>query len=337
MKSKLKPLSDQVMVITGASSGIGLATARRAAAEGARVVLAARSADVLERVAAEITEAGGQAIAVPTDVADRAQVDALAQAAVARFGRIDTWINNAGVSIWGRLDKVPEPDMRQLFDINLWGTVNGSMAAVPHLKESGGALINVGSILSDQGMPIQGIYAASKHAVKGFTDALRAELAHDDAAVTVTLIKPASVGTPLTKHARNLTGRKAVLPPPVYLPEDVARVILHAATHPTREAHVGGAGPLMSALAAIAPGAMDIAGATIFYNLQLGEPQAPTEDNLHHGQADGQERGEHPDRMVRPSLYSRAMTNPALPLAAVALVGAGILLSQSRPRGRGRG
>lgn len=332
----LKPLSEQVMVITGASSGIGLATARMAAAAGARVVLAARSGEVLDAVAAGIAADGGEALAVPTDVADRAQVEALAQAAVDRFGRIDTWVNDAGVSIWGRIDRTPEADMRQLFEINFWGTVHGSLAALPHLRASRGALINVGSLASDQSLSLQGVYAASKHAVKGFTDALRAELKHDGAGVTVTLIKPAGIGTPLARHARNHTGHEARLPPPVYGPREAARVILRAATHPTRDAFVGGAALMMSTLSSLAPRLMDAVGATVMYEAQLGpNPPAPG-DNLHRGFAEGQERDENAG-LNRPSLYSRATNSAATPLLAAGLaLGGAVLVAQMTRGGRRR-
>ena len=325
-----KPLSEQVIVITGATSGIGLATARHAAGQGARVVLAARSEGVLQDVVREISDAGGDALGVPTDVGVRAQVEALAQAAITRHGRIDTWVNNAGVSLWGRLDQVSEEDMRKLFETNLWGVVNGSLAALPHLRESRGTLINLGSIASEVAFPVQGIYAASKHAVKGFTDALRTELLHDRAGVTVTLVKPASIGTPLTRHARNITGRAARLPPPVYAPGEVARVILRAAVHPTREVYVGGAGPMLGAMAALAPGLSDKLGASAVFSAQLGQPEAPQPGNLHAPLSEAQEDGE---QVGWPSLYSRAANGPAAPVLALGLAAAAaILLTQRRHR-----
>jgi len=190
MAVKLKQLADQVMVITGASSGIGLVTARMAAERGAKLVLAARSEVALRQLTEEIERSGGQAVFVVADVGEREQVRAIAQAADAAFGGFDTWVNNAGISIYGTLEVVPIDEMRRLFETNLWGVVYGSLEAAAHLKERGGALINVGSALSDRAVPLQGIYAASKHAVKGFTDALRMELEKAGAPVSVTLIKP---------------------------------------------------------------------------------------------------------------------------------------------------
>lgn len=250
----MKPLKDQVLVITGASSGIGLATARAAAREGARLALAARSARALDGIVAEIFSQGGEAIAVTCDVADRGQVEALAQAALRRFGRIDTWINNAGLSIYGRLEEVSESDSRRLFDINYWGVVHGSLAALPHLKKSGGALINVGSEVSEAVVPLQGMYSASKHAVKGFTDALRVEVVDvDKAPISITLIQPTAVDTPFPQHARNYMDSEPKLPSPMIEPEDVAKAILRAATHPTRDKKVGAMAKLGTAVSKIAP------------------------------------------------------------------------------------
>lgn len=326
MGVQLKPIAGQVIVVTGASSGFGLAVARMAARRGARVVLAARSGDVLDRIAADITAAGGEALAVVTDVAERGDLDRLAEAAIARFGRIDTWVNNAGVGIWGVLEEVSEADMRRLFDINFWGVVNGSLVAIPHLEAAGGgALINIGSILSDRAAPVQGIYSASKHAVKGFTDALRTELGHRGAKISVTLIKPWSAATPLASHVRNYTGRKPVLPPPVIAPERVAAAILHAAQHPVREAFVGRAGPLMAGAANVSPGLLDRISESVLFEAQLGPETGPSPDNLWHGNAQGRVRldGSRPP--------SEALPRP-LALAAVALVAAGSLGYLARRR-----
>lgn len=146
-----------------------------AAERGAKLVLAARSKATLLDVVEEIHSMGEEVISVVADVGDRAQVETIAQEAIAKFGRIDTWINDAGVSIYGRLDQVNENDSRKLFDTNFWGVVNGSLTALPYLRASRSALINIGSEVSDAVIPLQGMYSASKHAVKGFTDALRVE------------------------------------------------------------------------------------------------------------------------------------------------------------------
>jgi NAD(P)-dependent dehydrogenase (short-subunit alcohol dehydrogenase family) len=179
-KPKLKPLNEQVIVITGASSGIGLATAKMAAKRGAKTVLAARSEEAGDKIVEEINAQGGEAVFIKCNVSDREQVENLAAAAVEKFGRIDTWVNNAGLAIYGRLDEVSEKDSRRLFDTNFWGISYGSLAALPHLKKQGGALINLGSEVSETVIPLGGMYSTTKHAVQGFTDALRVEMKEVD-------------------------------------------------------------------------------------------------------------------------------------------------------------
>jgi short-subunit dehydrogenase len=258
MALKLKPLSEQVIVITGASSGTGLETARCAAKQGAKLVLAARSEETMDTVVAQINAEGGQAIYVACDVANRSQVDAVARAAIDRFGRIDTWVNDAGIAIYGRLDEVSEADNRKLFDTNFWGVVNGSLAALPHLKANGGALINIGSEVSEAVVPLLGMYAASKHAVKGFTDALRVEIGDvDKAPVSITLIQPTAVDTPFPQHARNYQDKEPKLPTPTIEPMQVAEAILAAAIKPTRATRVGAMSKVNTTVAKLAPGLGD--------------------------------------------------------------------------------
>src|SRR4051794_15674198 len=253
MAVDLKPLDQQVIVITGASSGIGLATALAAAEQGAKLVLAARAGQALDEICQRIKADGGQAIYVVADVGKREQVEHVAETAIQKFGRIDTWINDAGVAIYGRLDEVSDEDNRRLFDTNFWGVIYGSLAALPHLKRQGGALINVGSEVSDAVVPLQGMYSASKHAVKGFTDALRIEIKHDDVPVAVTLIQPGATDTPFPQHARNYMEREPALPTPLDDPFDVANAILGAATHERRSIKVSAAAKLNTSMAKFAP------------------------------------------------------------------------------------
>lgn len=262
MAVTLKPIDQQVIVITGASSGIGLTTARAAAERGAKVVLAARSVDTIRREAERINQAsqgaGGQALAVECDVSDREQVTQLAAQAVQAFGRIDTWVNNAGISIYGRLEEAGEEDSRKLMETNFWGVYFGSLAALPHLRSNGGALINVGSEVSEAAAPLLGMYVASKHAVKGFTDSLRVEVEEvDKAPVSVTLIQPTAVNTPFPHHARNYMDVEPSLPSPRIDPSDVADAILHAAAHPTRHTHVGTMSKINTAAAKLMPNMAD--------------------------------------------------------------------------------
>src|SRR4051794_15123885 len=269
MSIPLKPLNQQVIVITGASSGIGLATAQSAAKQGAKVVLAARSKKTLDDVVHSIQAAGGEAIAVECDVADRQQVQNVADAAIRQFGRIDTWVNDAGVAIYGRLDKVADEDSRRLFETNFWGVVNGSLIALPHLKQQGGALINIGSEVSEAAAPILGMYVASKHAVKGFTDALRIEVEKvDQAPVAITLIQPTAVDTPFDEHGKNYMNNEPDLPSPMIEPQKVADAILGAAVKPTRYAKVGMMAKVNTFVAKNLPGVADRMGAKQVENMK---------------------------------------------------------------------
>jgi short-subunit dehydrogenase len=296
MAISLKPLNEQVMVITGASSGIGLATALAAAEAGVSLVLAARSSEVLATVARELGARGARAFAVEADVADLAAVERVAEVAMREFGRIDTWVNNAGISIYGRLDEVSLADQRRLFDVNYWGVVHGSLTALRYLKERGGALINVGSEVSEAVVPLQGAYSASKHAVKGFTDALRVEIEQvDQAPVAITLIQPTAVNTPFPEHAKNYLSREPKLPDPMIDPERVAEAILDAATHRTRDKKVGAMATVNTAAAKLMPGIADKLSAKMVEKQQRGEgPQRDREGAFHRASEDGRVRGGNP-------------------------------------------
>lgn len=251
-----KPLDRQAIVITGATSGIGLATARRAARAGACVFLISRGEGDLKALVEELQ---GQGARVAYAVADVADYDALAEAADKcrrLFGGFDTWVNNAGVSIFGAIRDTTLEDQRRLFETNYWGIVNGSLIAAEHLKAQaqGGTIINIGSVLSDSPLPIQGVYSASKHAVKGFTNALRMELMREGAPVQLSLVKPAAVDTPYSRHARNLTNHAVQNPQPVYATHVVADAVLWCATHPVREITVGLGGRLIASFYALLPG-----------------------------------------------------------------------------------
>ncbi|MBI0535795.1 SDR family NAD(P)-dependent oxidoreductase [Roseomonas sp. KE2513] len=286
---KLKPLSEQVIVVTGATSGIGLATARMAASQGAAVVIVARNEDALNALAAELRAKGGRAEPVVADVADLAQVEAVSAAAITAFGGFDSWCNNAGVAIYGSLEDVPVEDQRRLFDVNYWGVVHGTLVAARHLKGKGGAIVNTGSVLSDRSMALQGPYSASKFAIKGVTEAFRTEFLAEGYPISVTLIKPGPIDTPYMEHARNLMGTTGVRnPPPAYHPRVVARAILYACEHRVRDLTVGGGGLAVSAIGRLAPKLTDLVMSKIAKPTQSSDQPGRQErrDNLYDARED---------------------------------------------------
>jgi short-subunit dehydrogenase len=333
MNVDLKPLDRQVVVITGASSGIGLATARMAAERGAQLVLTARSEDALRELTDEIAAQGGDAVYVVADVRDRADVREIAETALDTYGGFDTWINVAGAFVYGRLQDTPIEDMREQFETNVWGLLYGSLEAADHLKERGGAIINIGSVVSDRAIPLQGSYSASKHAVKGFTDALRIELAEEGAPVSVTLVKPAAINTPYTRHAKNYMDEAADFPPPVYEPEVAAKAILDAAENPQRDVFVGGGAANLSILGRFASRLTDkLMEATFFDQQRRDRPPRPTENNLDEPTGDLEERGDYEGHVAKTSLYTRLTQRRGLTGAALAGLGATVLALLGRSR-----
>jgi short-subunit dehydrogenase len=333
MTTKLIPIADQVIVITGASSGIGRATAQMAAERGAHVVLAARSSEALSELEDSINSSGGQAISVVADVGKQEDVWRIAEAAKSRFGKIDTWVNNAGVSIYGKLTDVSLTDQRRLFDTNYWGVVYGSLVAAAELKDKGGAIINVGSTISDRALPLQGAYSASKHAVKGFTDAFRMELEHDNTPISVTLIKPGAINTPYIEHAKNYMEVEPTLPPPVYAPEVVAEAILYAAENPVRDLFAGGAGKAISMAGHYAPRLTDKVFERWGFETQKTEiPNMNPEDKgLHKPSGGGQTRGSYDGHVSESSLYTKSSMHPFV-TGGLLLAGVGLAFALAKTR-----
>ena len=246
----------------------------------------------------------------------------MVKAAEATFGAVHTWVNNAGVSIYGRLTDVPVEDMKRLFDTNVWGVVHGARAAIRHFGTRGGVIVNVGSIASDLAIPLQGAYTASKHAVKAFTNTLRLEVDQAGLPVAVCLVKPSAIDTPFFDHARNYMAYRAEAPPPLYSPDVVARAILRCAERPTREVTVGGAGRAMTLGASLAPRLSDMVNRRLMFSAQQGPPvddlqwgnlEAPTGPHV--------EAGRQSLAPMARSAYTRAVLSDigrALPLVATA-------------------
>jgi short-subunit dehydrogenase len=251
-------INEQVVVITGASSGIGRAAARMFASKGAKVVIGARNVEALNDLAQEIKRSGGEVVAVPVDVSERHQVEHLARVAVEHFGRIDTWVNNAGVSIYATFEKLTDAEIRRILDVNFMGVVYGMQSALPLMRAAGGGtIINISSIAGKRAIPLQSIYSASKYALVGLAEALRAELAAEGSSLNICTICPPSVNTPFFDHARTKEGRAPKPLPPVYSPETVADAIISCAVEPQREVLIGVAGKAFSFLNTVAPGLSD--------------------------------------------------------------------------------
>jgi NAD(P)-dependent dehydrogenase (short-subunit alcohol dehydrogenase family) len=248
-----RKLKDAVVVITGASSGIGEATALAMASEGATLSLSARGQDALERVSEDCRRRGARVLAVPTDVADEPSVAELARRTAEELGRIDVWVNNAGVILYGRLEDTPGDAYRRVIEVNLFGQINGAKAAVPYFRRQGaGVLINLSSVWGRVTSPYVGAYVTSKFGVRAFSECLRQELvdAHD---IHVVTILPQAVDTPMWKRAANFSGRKVRALPLAKPPEEIAKRIVWCSEDPKREVTDRRAGRLLEFANAAAP------------------------------------------------------------------------------------
>jgi NAD(P)-dependent dehydrogenase (short-subunit alcohol dehydrogenase family) len=281
-----RTLRNATVVITGASSGIGRATARAFAGKGANVVLAARREQALQEAAEECRQSGVDALFQPTDVSDAEQIEALAAAAVDRFGRIDVWVNNAAVTMFAPLETAPLEDIRRVIETNLFGYLYGARAALRWFREQGaGVLVNNASMLARLAQPYLGPYVMTKHAIRGMDMTLRQELALDRDArgISVCTVMPATIDTPLFRQAANHTGREAKAMPPVYTAERVARTIVHVAQWPRKEVFVGPAGRMLAQQHKLAPGLTERILAVMTDKQQLFQdrPAASTRGNLY--------------------------------------------------------
>lgn len=276
-----RDLESSVVVVTGASSGIGRATVLAFAEEGASLVLAARREEALRETAAQCEERGARAIAVPTDTRDAAAMDRLGELAVERFGRLDVWVNNASVHLFARFDEAPPDLWREVMEVNFFGYVHGARAALPRFRDQGGGtLINVASVNSAVGAPYASAYVSSKFALRGFAESLREELR--DQRIDVCSVMPASIDTPLFQHAANLTGRAAKPLRPIIRPERVAAAIVRCARRPRRELIVGASGRQLVLTHALVPSLFE---RLMTWNVERehfrDEPLEPTTGNVY--------------------------------------------------------
>jgi NAD(P)-dependent dehydrogenase (short-subunit alcohol dehydrogenase family) len=255
---KLKPIEQQVVVVVGASSGIGRETALQFAKRQAKLVVSARSKSGLASLVDEITQLGGEAISVPADVAGLEQVQTIADKAIERFGRLDTWVHAAATAVIAPFEQVTPEEFKRVIDVNLMGQVYGAMVALPHLRRTGrGAFIAISSVEARRSMPLQTSYSASKHGLEGFLDALRAELRSEGVPISITNILPSVINTPFYNKVMTKLGVKPTGVPPYYQPSLVANAILHAAENPTRDMIVGDVGRVVDLLQKIAPDLVD--------------------------------------------------------------------------------
>jgi NAD(P)-dependent dehydrogenase (short-subunit alcohol dehydrogenase family) len=272
-----------VVVITGASAGVGRATARGFARDGARIGLLARGPDGLEGARRDVEALGGEALALPTDVADPAAVEAAAAAVEESFGPVDVWINNAMASVFSPVKETPPEEFRRVTEVTYLGAVYGTLAALRRmLPRDRGVILQVGSALAYRGIPLQAAYCGAKHALQGFTDSLRCELLHDRSRVRVTMIQLPALNTPQFGWVRSRLPRKPQPVPPIFQPEVAAEAIRWAARHERRELYVGF--PTLKAIVGdkVAPGLLDRYLAGMGYEAQqTDEPAEPDrQDNL---------------------------------------------------------
>lgn len=278
-------LSENVAVITGASSGIGHATALELAGQGYNLVLAARRKKVLQAVAAECEALGVQALAVVADMTDEAAIANLADSALKEFGHIDVWLNNAGVYITGKFEDTPMEDIRRLMDTNFFGYLYGSRLALRQFREQGyGNLINISSVNATAPQPYVGVYGASKAAIRGLDESLRMELRLDGLhkAIHVCTVMPAAIDTNLFQNAANYTGQQVRAVEPVYDTTYAAKQIVRLAAKPRREIIIGPAGRLMELQNAHLPRTYERHIAKFTHKDLLDkEPAADTKGNLY--------------------------------------------------------
>jgi NAD(P)-dependent dehydrogenase (short-subunit alcohol dehydrogenase family) len=244
--ARKKALREQVVVVTGASSGLGRSVARLAGRRGAKVVVTARNGEALEACVREIEAFGSEALAVPADCTVQDEVAQVVEQAVDRFGRIDTYVANAIVTVYAETYRYEPDELRRIMDVNFFGQVYGYWAVLPHLRESQGTFVSIQSALAYRGIPLQGGYCASKAALRNFFESARVELLKAGWGVDISVVHPAAINTPQFDRDRQKLGKQPQPVPPIYQPEPFADAVLHCCEHPIRELPVGwGAQKLM--------------------------------------------------------------------------------------------
>src|SRR5918994_438400 len=337
---ELKPLREQVVVLMGASSGIGRETALRLAKRGAKVVVAARSEAGLRSLEDEIRELDGEATAVVADVCEFEQVEAVAQRAVEEYGRLDTWVHLAAVGLFAPFDQTEPEEFRRVVEVDLMGQVYGAMAALPHIKREGsGALVHVSSVVGKRSAPLQSAYSASKHGIDGFLESLRVELLQEGwNSIGITNVMPAAINTPFFTKARTKLSVKPKGFPPIYQPGVVADAILYSAEKAPREIVAGGAGKGMLLTQRLSPRLMDTIMVRGGFGSQMtDEPKSSADPDGLFAPMKGQDRaeGEFGEQALPRSPLTWLDTHPALKWS-IGVAGAAVILSALRAKSRER-
>ena len=330
------------MALMGASSGIGRDAALRFAERGAKVVVSARGEEGLSSLVDEIRAKGGEATYAVADTSDFGQVKAVADRAVEEYGRLDTWIHLAGVALYATFEQTTPEEFQRVIDINLIGQVYGAMAALPHIKREGrGALIHVSSVEAKRAFPFHSAYASSKHGIDGFVEAMRVELKHEGWPISVTQVMPGTINTPLFDKARTKIGVKPVGIPPIYEPETVTAVLLHAAEHPERDLMAGGAAAALALNQRLSPRLLDAVLATRagFAPQMTDEPRSEGDPDNLFGPIRGHDTVRNGFRALKSSSYNRLQAHPILRKGVLAgtVLGAAALTARAIGNALGNG
>jgi NAD(P)-dependent dehydrogenase (short-subunit alcohol dehydrogenase family) len=331
---KLKPIENQVVVVMGASSGIGRETALRFAKRGAKVVVAARNEAGLRSLEDEIRALGGEARVVVADVCEFEQVEAVAQSAVEEYGQLDTWVHLAAAGLFAPFDQTEPDEFRRVVEVDLMGQVYGAMAALPHIKREGrGALVHISSVVGKRSASLQSAYSASKHGVEGFLESLRVELLRDGwDTIGVTNVIPAAINTPFFTKARTKLGVKPKGFPPIYQPGVVADAILYSAEKAPREIVAGGAGKGMLLTQRLSPRLMDAIMVRGGFGSQMtDEPKSTADPDGLYAPMKGQDRveGDFSEQALPRSPLTWLDTHPSLRWS-LGVAGAAVILSVLR-------
>jgi NAD(P)-dependent dehydrogenase (short-subunit alcohol dehydrogenase family) len=321
IKVQFKPVGEQVVVLMGASSGIGRETAVRFARKGAKVVASARGEEGLDSLVQEIRDEGGEAIAVPADTSEFEQVKAVADRAVQEYGRLDTWVHLAAVGLFATFEQTTPEEFARVIDVNLMGQVYGAMAALPHLKREGrGALIHISSVEAKRSFPFHSAYGASKHGIDGFLEALRVELRHEGWPIGVTQVMPATINTPFFDKGRTKLGVKPVGVPPIYEPQIVANMILYAGENPARDLVSGGAAQALILNQRLSPRILDAILTTRvgFSPQKTEEPRSEDDPDNLYAPINGHDTAKNGFRALSRSLYNWLQIHPKVRRGAAA-------------------